>query len=247
MKLRTQVIVSAAAALFTLGQAQAANVISIQFSGGSPAVTGTTGVVPAPNRNVYSGLNFSAGSLVDDTGSATTLSISTLGWNFTAGWGNPGTDFMNLYNNSLAKDNGGTGNPPPTATISLSSIPFANYDVYVYYNTYASGVVQEWSDGTTTLYGMTATVGGLGPNASGFTLSQEGSLASAQSGSGGNYLVFTGETASSLTLSSLGSAQVLGYQENAISGLQIVETIPEPSLLGLLALAPVLAMRRRRA
>jgi hypothetical protein len=32
-----------------------------------------------------------------------------------------------------------------------------------------------------------------------------------------------------------------------LGGFQIVEAIPEPSILGLLAFAPVLAFRRRRA
>lgn len=250
LKIETQMGLGVAAMLLTLGSLQA-QTISIQFSGGSPAVTGTTGAVPAPNWNALSGINFTAGSLVDDTGSATTLSLNTLGWTFNPGWGVTATDFQLLYNNGLAKDNGGSGNPGPTATVSLSSIPYANYDVYIYYNAYANGVVQEWSDGTTTLYGMTLATGPLGPNESGFTLYQAGSLAAAQSGGGGNYLVFSGETASSLTLSSLGSDQVLGYQQNAISGIQIVEVapVPEPStmaLAGLGGLVALLMVRRHR-
>lgn len=251
LKIKTQITLGVAAALFTIGQAQS-QTISIQFSGGSPAVTGTTGAVPAPNWNVLGGLNLSAGSLVDDTGSATTLGLSTASWGFNASWGVTATDFQRLYNNGLAKDNGGSGNPPPTATISLSSIPYANYDVYIYYNAYANGVVQEWSDGATTLYGMTPASGAVGPNQSGFTLYQAGSLAAAQSGSGGNYLVFTGETASSLTLSSLGSSQAIAYQENSIAGIQIVQVapVPEPSIMalaGLGGLVTLLMVRRQQA
>lgn len=225
--------------------------ISVNVGGFDTAhdVTGSLGVVSVANWNNLTAIaNPTGTNLVDDSGAATTMSISFAGWNadtFNA-WGD---DRANMYSNFLHHQGDTLGN----ATVTLTDIPYATYDVYIYYTGFVPNQVQAWieSAGGTTLYGLRGPTSGGG--LSGYVQYQTGSeataLADAAGGTaGGNYLVFTGLSGSALTLTSSGLPDQAGFEQDGIGGIQVVDAIPEPSssfLLGVVGL--MLAFRRRGA
>lgn len=251
MKFKTLTIAGTAAALFTMGQARGAAIsVNVGFNG-LLASTDVVGVVPVGNWNEISGTtnNPSSSSLVDDNGTAVTgMSVGFAG-------------NQNTYNNN------GTNNPSQrmfsgflnggTMSVDLSNIPYAAYDVYVYYSGFVPNNSLTWvaSDitGTPTVVDTQYSVRGTGVafdiyNTYGFVQSQYSTLAAANADAalpvlGGNYLKFTGLTAASLKIAETSRN---GFGEIGFAGLQIVQ-VPEPTLLGLLALTPALALRRRRA
>ncbi|MGN6554497.1 MAG: PEP-CTERM sorting domain-containing protein [Verrucomicrobiota bacterium] len=255
MKLNPKIIASAAVALLTVGQLQAGEVISINVGGmnNTDDVLGSAGVVNAGNWNNLTTVdNPSGSSLLNSSGAATTLSLSSTGW-LRNTFNDPGDDRKDMYSNFLAHE----GDPIGNATISLSSIPYATYDVYLYYNAFYmnnGGEIQTWteSQGGTTLYGLRGPTSG--GQLTGYQQYQTSSYATASSDAdaavlGGNYLVFSGLTAANLTLTSSDPNQT-GWKMEGLAGLQIVEAspVPEPSSLGLLGIAGSLlfAFRSRR-
>ncbi|MCX6868233.1 MAG: hypothetical protein NTV46_18905, partial [Verrucomicrobia bacterium] len=211
----------------TAPPAGASKAISVNVGGFDTVhdVTGSLGVVSAANwNNLTTVANATGSNLMDDSGASTTLDISFSGWNndtFNA-WGDSRAD---MYSNFLHHQGDTMGN----ATVNLTQIPYATYDVYIYYNGFVTKQVQAWTDGVTTLYGL------RGPNSGGGlsgyiqyqTTSEATALADVAGGTaGGNYLKFTGLTGSSLTLTSLGLPNQAGFEQDGISGLQIVNTTP---------------------
>lgn len=188
-------------------------------------VTGSLGVVAAANwNNLTNAANPAGTNLTDDSGAATTLDISFSGWNkdtFNA-WGD---SRANLYSNFIHHQ----GDTMANATVSFSQIPYATYDVYIYYTGFVAKQVQAWTDGVTTLYGLRGPTSGGGMT--GFvqyqTTSEATALADAAGGAaGGNYLRFTGLTGTSLTLTSLGLPNQAGFEQDGLAGIQIVNTTP---------------------
>ncbi len=255
MKLKTLTIAGAGVAMLTIGQASGST-ISINVGGfdhDHDVTTGTAGVVDVGNWNNLTGAvaNPTGTSLIDDSGVATTAGISSSGWLY-----NTFNDFGDNRKNMLSNFIGRDGDPISSATITLTSIPYATYDVYIYYTAYwmgNGGEIQPWteSEGSTTLYGLRGPLSG--GQLTGYqqyqTTSHATALADADAAggtAGGNYLVFSGLSAANLTLTSSDPNQD-GWKMVGLSGIQIVEAIPEPSLLSLLALTPALALRRRRA
>lgn len=255
MKLNPHIVASAAVALLTLGQLQAGEVISINVGGMDHThdVLGSAGVINAGNwNNLMNVDNPSGSSLLNSSGGTTTLSLSSSGWvkNTFNAWGD---DRKNMYSNFI----GHQGDPIGNATISLSSIPYATYDVYLYYTAFYmnnGGEIQTWteSQGGTTLYGLRGP--SSGGQLTGYQQYQTSSFATASSDAdaaqlGGNYLVFSGLTAANLTLTSSDPNQT-GFKMEGLAGLQIVEVspVPEPSSLSLLGIAGSLlfAFRSRR-
>jgi hypothetical protein len=188
-------------------------------------VTGSLGVVSAANwNNLTNAANPTGTNLTDDSGAATTLDISFSGWNkdtFNA-WGD---SRANLYSNFIHHQ----GDTMANATVNLSQIPYAIYDVYIYYTGFVAKQVQAWTDGVTTLYGLRgpASGGGLTGFVQYQTTSEATALADAAGGTaGGNYLKFTGLTGTSLTLTSLGLPNQAGFEQDGLAGIQIVNTSP---------------------
>lgn len=142
------------------------------------ANNGTTARIASPQ----------AGVLVDGAGAATgatvTLSMSNL-WS-TAN--ETHTPYGGLYSGYLDTSAG-----TPQAVVDFANIPYANYDVYVYFGANVDGRIGTVSDGTTT-YSFTSASRSTEPGTYVQTL---------DTGSGhpeANYAVFSGQSTSSLAI-----------------------------------------------
>ena len=206
-------------------------VISINVGGfdATHDVTGSLGAVAATNwNNLTAVANPSGSSLKDASGVATTLGLASSGWtnNTFNAWGD---NRANMYSNFIGRE----GDPISPATITLSAIPYATYDVYIYYTAFwmnNGGEIQTWTESqrASTLYGL------RGPSSGGAltgyqqyqTPSQATAMADAAgTTAGGNYLVFAGLTTANLTLTSSDPNQT-GWKQAGLAGIQIVDTTP---------------------
>jgi hypothetical protein len=183
---------------------------------------------------------------MDNSGTATTLNLaygSFNTWHIQAS--HPGADSSGLYNRELLNGylNAGPaawGPPVTNSFVTLSQIPYAQYDVYVYFSSDASGRIGSITDGTTKYYFSTLGSASIsGPDA---LLTQTTDTSNAFPLA--NYARFSGETAGSLTL----TCDALGGNDQwlGIAGFQVVE-VPEPGTMALLAIGGLALVRFRRA
>ena len=204
------------------------------------APTQTAGVVPQMNWNDGTGATGSLTDLVDDSGAATTADVD---WASANTWGGSGatTDDEAMVNGWL--DDGQSG-----AQVTVSDIPYAFYDVYVYGSSDSGNETRGWN---TEINGTV--VNGDGTFA---TLQSNGSFFD-----GTNYVNESsgaGEPTYAVLRGQSGDLRILGIRQSlngidsrgAVSGFQIVESeIPEPTsfvLLGGMGLAVGFAAWRRR-
>lgn len=236
--------VAGLAAISTTG-ADAAS-IGINFTGGgnggSPAVsllpTDVAGVVPQSNFNNFAGGNATAQPLLNNAGAATTAVLTS-----TAG----GT-YSSVGGGAIAPAGGdeklNTGFVYGNGTFTVTGVPYARYDVYVYTLNDAAGRVQTTSlVGGPTYYNAAAdpVAGHVDQNAATpYTYVRSTSTDVNAPTAGGDYALFTGVVGPSFTITS--AAPGNGY----VNGIQIVESVPEPTALGLFGVAAVAALARRR-
>ncbi len=232
MKLRSKLALAVAFAA-AAGTSQAAtSVISWAYANGN-AVSGSAGVISAPNWNLTgdagsANLNFS-----DATSSGATL---TLGGGFGA-WGIGGVSspdgdgstnkaIFDGYYNSL------------TSTMTVGNIPFAEYNVYVYFSSDADGRTGTVSDATTTYSFSTMAVAATAGSNAIFTQTTDMGAGNPSA----DYAVFSSLTGASqtFTITSIPS-NGMGF-----SGIQIVQ-VPEPSAALLGGLGVLGLLRRRRS
>jgi len=223
-----------------------------------PVPNTQAGVVPAYNWNDSWSENYSTyaygtpvtvNGLFDNSGTATTTSISYNSYNgYHVQSGNPAQDADGTYNRDMLNGflNAGpaTWSPPITYdSTTLNSIPYGEYDIYVYISDDTAGRVALVSDGSTT-YDL-STMGSAaisGANAS-FIQSTDTSGANPTA----DYVVFTGLTGSSQTLTvTPGDSNPADAAWVGLAAIQIV-AVPEPSTLALAALlgAGMMMFRRR--
>ena len=230
------------------GGVAAASVVSWNYDrNGTVSGSNVAGVVPVANWNNSWPSNPTT-DLIDDSGAATTVDIAYTSfndWNIIGS--HPGADLAGTYNKELL--NGylnagpaGWGPPITSSQVSFSQIPYAQYDLIVYFSADVAGREGTVTDGTTTYSFNTvgpASVGGV--NALLLqTLDTGGTYTTAA-----NYAIFSNLSSASLSV----TVQMRDNDEwGGIAGVQLV-AIPEPAsaaaLLGGLGLLAALTRRRR--
>ncbi len=212
-------------------------------------VTLPGGAVPQSNWNNIDGASGSLSGLIDSAGNQTTANAV---WLSVSGTGDTGgvtdTGDGQLMHGYLNADD-------QWASLKVSDLPAEivalGYDVYVYHES-------QGGDGGIGYFTMNPNPSAFEPLwardmdgsfGSGLGLVENGydTLAEAEAGSGGNYVVFRGLTGDGFSLRAVG---VTGNPRMPIQGIQIVP-VPEPSTLVLAALGlfglAMLGWRRRRA
>ncbi|MGB0993266.1 MAG: PEP-CTERM sorting domain-containing protein [Akkermansiaceae bacterium] len=176
---------------------------------------------------------FNAGSIKDDSGA--TVAAATLTWTspnvYYNGAGTAG-DEARLFVGYL--DDGGAGN-----SFTLSNHGYAQYDVYIL----ATGDAGNGTGGTATFTHGEMTVNGVNVGTHAALGYNGGTWVESTGGTNGNYIVFSGQTAANLTVS---STNVGG--RGPVNGFIIVDTtpVPEPSSAALLGLGGLALILRRR-
>ncbi|MEX0776570.1 MAG: PEP-CTERM sorting domain-containing protein [Phycisphaeraceae bacterium] len=191
----------------------------------------TAGVVAADFWNQLAGVSGSLTNIVDDSNTVTTadFTVST----GSSGVGNNSYTPVDAFDGDTRLLNGFTSGSNSSSTnfitIVMSQIPYTVYDLYLYFDrpntTMAISVT-----GSATVYNVTNTAVGFYDNA---TIDGNG-----------NYVVFSGLTASSFTA----TLDATGILRPGLNGWQIVDAtvVPEPASLGILALASLTLLARRR-
>ncbi|RYD41342.1 MAG: PEP-CTERM sorting domain-containing protein [Verrucomicrobiaceae bacterium] len=213
-------------------------------------VSTIAGVAPAANwtNTVPSGgnpyIDKTLTDLVDEGGIPTTVDISYGSW---GAWqlqsSHPGLDGDGTANKELLNGylNAGPAawNPSVTASsVAISQIPYASYNLIVYFSSDQAGREGQVSAGLSTFYFSSLGAASIaGANA---VLTRATSTSTADY-SGANYAVFSGLSGASQTI----SVQMRDNDEwGGIAGFQIV-AVPEPSA-ALLGVVGLLAISRRR-
>jgi hypothetical protein len=209
-----------AASLAILSATVDAGSIGINFSAGTRNVQSTDnpGIVAGANWNNIAGASGTDITLQDDAASPTTATLT-----FTAGveWPNFNTPVTaNTGTNTMYTGGIGGTNASTDAEVTISSIPYQLYDVYVFGSADANNTSElSVTDGITTYYYASA---GLN-NSVATTLLQTTSTTPGSATTGGaQYQVFSGLTSSTLTLTQGGS--IGGVLSNNLYGIHIVET-----------------------
>jgi hypothetical protein len=189
----------------------------------------SAGIINAPywnntqliNGNV-TGNPVNDSNLVDNNGAATTMAIaqnsSQNTYNFWAiNFATPPQDADGTYNRRMLNgyQNKGATEAPYTSSVTISGVPYATYDVYVYFSSDTAGRTGCVSDGSLTYYFST-----LGPAATAGTnalLVQTTELNSANN-PGADYAIFPGLTSSRLTI----SVTIPNY--GGIAAIQVVQS-----------------------
>ena len=238
MKLFRFFLVGTLCAAFSLHvQAQTISVNFAEDDGGQARANQTLLPGDLAGANGYEAVNWnnalfstsSMSDLIDNSGSTTSASVS---WTANNGWGDGTANSdanAGLPNAKLQRgyvDDTGAGN---TATINVTNIPYAIYDLVLYFS----------SDGFGELHGSF--------QVNGQAFGNLGQIIGWQTEPtleiGRNVLVLNGLTSDSLEI--IGTRE-FGVSRGSISGLQIVQ-VPEPgsALLGVLAVGALVVRRRR--
>lgn len=238
---------SVAALFLTAGfAAQAQSVISWNLdNNGGVSGANQAGVILAANWN-NSWPSNPTSNLIDNSGAATTLNLAYGSFNSWSIQGShPGQDANGSYNRELLNGylNSGPAAWGPSITnsyVTLTSIPYALYDVYIYFSSDTAGRIGSATDGATTC--DFSTIGPAEISGANALLTQTTDTTGANPSA--DYAVFTGETASSLTL----TVNALGGNDQwlGIAGFQVV-AVPEPGTLALAGIGgiAVLFLRNR--
>ncbi len=219
------IVALAASTAFAQTDVISVNMVGHSTNGASVAATDNAGVVSVANWNNFAGAAMTG--LVDANGDATTATFSQ---SAASAWYTTDIAFIDdaAGNNAMM-----TGHvyvaPNASFTSTMTNIPYAEYDVYVYYNGAQITNRTEFM----TISGTTlAAYEGTTNNDTHFVLSD--GVADA------NYVVFEGLTSSDFDLT------VTGTWYSYISGVQVA-AVPEPATICLLAMGSLGLLRRKRA
>lgn len=227
------------------GTAVDASTIDASSTGGQAGPDDFAGVVNADYwGNSWNGSfqNFGPTNLLNDSGVATTADLSVVGVN-DFNFGSPGVDSDGNWNRTMLYAYA-NGSAPAGVTYTLSEIPYAQYDVYVYLMSDDDSRVYSVTDGTTTYFGGAHPTSISGNNPALFA--QTTATTNAGFSTDANYAVFSGLTgANQVFSSSFFASDGVTPDFGGISGIQIVR-IPEPASLTMFALGGLLLVCRRR-
>lgn len=214
---------------------------------GTIGATDNAGVVLVNNWN-NSWPNNPTVDLVNNTGAATTLDLSYGGFNQWSIQGSgPSLDSDGSANKRLLNGYLNSGPAPwsPAITnsyVSLTQIPYAQYNIYVYFSSDAADRPGYVTDGTTSYFFNTL---GAASIAGGNALLLQTTETSNANHPGANFAVFSGLSGASQTLTvQMEQSDMWG----GIAGFQVV-AVPEPGVLSLGALSVIafgVARRIRR-
>lgn len=212
---------------------------------GTLAPTAAAGVIVASNWNNSWPANPTV-NLADGMGSPTTLDLSygAYGqWSIQGsdpGQDSDGSSNKRLLNGYLNSGPAGWNPNPPYSFFTVTEIPYAVYDIYVYFSADVADRLGYVTDGTTSFYFST-----LGPAAisGGNALFIQTTETSNANHPLANFAVFSGLSGDAQTIT---LQMEVNDQWGGIAGFQIV-AVPEPSTFALagLGLASLLIFRRR--
>ena len=208
--------------------------IGVNFSGGQNLLVPTDqpGVVPGGNFNTVVGASGSNVGLADSTGAMTTALLT---YNSTTVYdGFSGTNTANAATNVLYQGGLAGNNNQLEVSISVSNIPYALYNVYVYASADTTNTsTLSLSDGTTTYY--YASDGSFNNSATSLLQTTSTNALNPTIGPG-QYQVFSGLSASTFNVTTGGS--INGVLSNNVFGLQIVNAaaVPEPAFVAMSSL-----------
>jgi hypothetical protein len=211
---------------------------------GIPVPNTSAGVVPAHNWNDSWSENFSTyaygtpvtvNNLFDNSGTTTTASISYNSYNgYSIVGSHVGPDADGSYNREMLNGflNAGpaTWNPPATQdSVALNSIPYAQYNVYIYVSDDTAGRVADVSNGFAT-YDL-STMGSAEVSGANALLVQSTDTTGANPSA--DYVEFAGLTGSSQTFSVIpGDQNPADAAWVGLAAIQIV-AVPEPGIMSL--------------
>lgn len=186
--------------------------------------TAVAGVVPAANWSNSWPSNPTT-NLIDKDGQATTLDIApaSANGNYRIQGSHPGLDGDGTYNKELLNGYLNAGGTTGTSSVAISQIPYAHYDLIVYFSSDVAGRTGTVTDGTTT-YDF-ATIGAPSIQSSNAVLTRTTSTTGANPPA--NYAKFSGLSGASKTVT------VKIPQFGGIAGFQVVAnlgTVPEFAL-----------------
>ncbi len=241
-------VLTAVSVMVALTAAVQAGSVGVNFgsnrSGALLAATDTAGVVAQQNWNNAPNASGSIGDAKDGLGGLTGMGVT---WTTNESWdlgGSPVTGDGKLMKGWVA-----THSDSSASTIALSSIPYAQYDLYLYVSHDRASEDTRFNETSVpaitnfvTVEDVTSTTVGANP----FVFNEI-----TTSGATGNYTKFTGLTQTSLSLEFY--SQDDGNHRGPLSGLQIVDAtpvIPEPMTmlavgLGVAGLGRYVRRRRR--
>lgn len=248
--MNTKKTITTALVVASLGTAANAAILSVNLTDGGPGmgnsdITETAGVVLAGGWETAA-----AGGSVNDTNlgalrvdnsgvlTATTATM-TIGSGFGGYWNIPGASGFNTTHSNNMMTNFIESGVSTGGTIdftNLNSAVGSTYDVYIYLNrVYGNtGVIGvDINGGTSKFIEGEANTGPFSE--------ADFASAAAATGAGGNYIHFEGLSANDITINFGAPTGRVG-----INGIQIVETIPEPSSAALLGLGGLALILRRR-
>jgi hypothetical protein len=183
--------------------------------------------------------------LIDNSGTATTLDLAYGAWgSWSIQGSHPGPDANGSYNKELLNGylNAGPAgwNPPITNShVSLSQIPYAQYDIYIYFSSDAADRPGYATDGTTSYFFNTL---GAPSIAGADALLIQTTETSNANHPGANYAVFSGLSGAAQTITvQMEQSDLWG----GIAGFQVV-AVPEPGVLSLGALGVLALVASRR-
>ena len=180
--------------------------------------------------------------LRDNSGIETTMDIAITnnsgGW-IVWDWAHPGQDSNGSWNNEMLNGYLNGGGEENSVSITLSEIPYAAFDVYVYVVSDDATRTGTVTDGTTT-YSFGVLDSMINPEGDALlvqTTNISGSNPEA------NFAVFSGLTESSYTFSTSFYDSTGAFSYGGIAGFQVVE-VPEPTSLIILGVGALFIHRK---